>query len=351
MKPSLILSLIVGVLLSLLVNRIVYFAYITNYSINSFSRVGIKDHYEHDVFKYRILSRYVLFQVDDWLSENMPEKGAPMRLRLYDPKASVRFYLAIYYTNTFFLVLVEILTVLILYIPGAFEMTQGEKSLTIFLVPLIIGLTSYVIVFYDVSSYFFQALILYLFLRMIDKYFLPTLLCIGLLIILSTLNRESSALSVSLLVLLLLCKFGITERSLIAIGAMAGCFLLAYIGLHLLITDNSNITINKALAGKFFDVTNIYGEAFWGIFCYLVFSIANNKENNRMIGFFFFFSTPYILACLFQGILWEMRLYVPLLLGTIFLSKIDTSRNVLSCTDLYQEILVQLRLRKRAPLS
>ena len=76
MKSNLIVSILVGILLSLVINRIVYFGFTSNYSINMYSRAKMSTIYSLDVFKYRILSKYLLFGVDDWLSRSMPEKGA-----------------------------------------------------------------------------------------------------------------------------------------------------------------------------------------------------------------------------------------------------------------------------------
>ena len=333
MKSDLIIKIAIVVLLSMVTNKIVYFGYTPNYAADIFSREAFNGRFDHDVYKYRILSKYLLFKVDNWLGKSMPEKGAEWRIAIQTRGGSQRFYLAFYYLNTFFLVLTSIMAVLLLYMDRGFQMNEAERNLVLFLIPIVIGLSQYVVCCYDVSSYFFQLLILYIFLKHIDRYRRATLLAIGILLIISTLNRESSALSVSMVVLLLLTRYGINRRSLINSCALAACFLGTYVALRYFIQDTAHLQIINVQAGHLLIDTNIIGLLFWGLFFYLTLAISNTSENRWLIAVFFLFSLPYILTCLKDGVMWEIRLYVPLFIGSILLSKLDTSMHVIRLTD------------------
>ena len=333
MKSDLIIKMAIVILLSMVTNKIVYFGYTPNYAADIFSRQAFNGRFDHDVYKYRILSKYLLFKVDDWLGRSMPEKGAEWRIAIQTPGGSQRFYLAFYYLNTFFLVLTSVMLILLLYMDGGFQLNEAERNLILFLVPIVIGLSQFVVCCYDVSSYFFQLLILYLFLKYIDRYRTATLIGIGTLLIISTVNRESSALSVSMVVLLLLTRYGINRQTLISSGALAVCFLATYIALRYFIQDSAHLQIFNIQAGHLLIDTNITGLLFWGLFFYLTMAMANAAENRWLIAVFFLFSFPYILTCLKDGVMWEVRLYIPLFIGSIFLSKLDTSLHVIRLTD------------------
>lgn len=334
MKFNLFISLVMAVLLSTVCSKIVYFGFTPNYANDIFSRQAYAGRHDHDVYKYRILCKYLVYAVDDWLGQSMPAKGAELRLMVGTRDASERFYLALYYLNTFFLALTSIMVVLLLDLEGDWRFSIAEKNLIIFFVPVLISITEFTVSVYDVSSFFFQLLILYIFLRWSAKHFVVTMLVISALIVVSTLNRETSALSVSMIALLLLTRFGISRKTLFGIAGIAACFLATYIGLRILVVDPQHLRIVNIQAGKLFIDTNMIGLIFWLLFFYLPMAIADSNENKWLIGVFLLFSLPYILTCLKDGVLWEVRLYVPLFLGSLFLSKMDVSENVLRITDL-----------------
>ena len=334
MKYNLFLSLVVAVLLSLVTSKIVYFGFTPNYAADIFSRKAFNSRFDHDVYKYRILCKYLLFAVDDWLGQDMPENGAEARILINTRGGSERFYLAFYYLNSFFLVLTAIMVVLLLDLERSFLFSPGEKTLIIFLVPLLIGLSQFTVCCYDVSGFFFQLLTIYVFLKYADKWYWASMGAITLLIIVSTLNRESSALSVAMMTLLLITRYGLTKRVFISIGIMAACFLMTYIALRYFIVDPSNTRIINLQAGKLLIDTNMIGLLFWGLFFYLPMAIAGSGENRWLIAAFFLLSFPYIYTCLVGGVLWEVRLYIPLFLGALFLSKLDVSAHAFKLSNL-----------------
>ncbi len=340
MKFDLFFSIVLGILLSMVVSKVVYYGFTPNYAADIFSKKTFNERFDHDVYKYRILSKYLLFKVDEQLGKDgMPAWLGDQRLEVNTKYASLRFYMAFYDLNAAFLILTSIMTALLLYLPGSFNFSTAEKNLILFFVPVIIGLSEFTVCCYDVSSYFFQLLILYIFLRWSSTRFWITITVIAILIILSTLNRESSALSVSMMTILLCTRFGVNRRSITAFALITVAYLLTYIALRVFIKDPSHMRIINLQAGQLLIDTNFIGLLFWGLFFYLPWSMSDRLENRYLILGFYVLSLPYIYTCLVAGVLWEIRLFVPLFLGALFLSKLDTASQVVQLSTLRLRLL------------
>jgi hypothetical protein len=65
----------------------------------------------------------------------------------------------------------------------------------------------------------------------------------------------------------------------------------------------------------------------------LPFALAATEENKWLIGGFFLFSLPYIINSVWSGDLWAVRLFVPLFLGALFLSKLDMAGAAVRISD------------------
>lgn len=325
-KTATIRAMVFAALIAFVSSYIVYFGFTTNYTANAFSPPSFKDQYAHQVYKYRILSQYLLTRLDSALGDRFPSKAAEMRLLLQDNHASERFYYSYYYLNTFFMVLLSIVLVLLVDLDNSINIPKNEKSLIVFLVILLINLTQYVVCPYDISSYFFQLLTIFVFLKYLEKYFFTSLIVICLLLVIATLNRESSALTVSFLILLTLCKGGLSKRSLFSLSPMVLSFLITYYSLRYFIKtpDPKNVTIDFVEFNLNFYINRI-GILFWFVFIYFTLAIGNSKENRLLIVAYHIISLPYIWTCFTAGILWEVRLYMPLFLGSLFLAKVDPS--------------------------
>lgn len=306
MKFNLTQTIIVVVLVSFVTSNIVYFGFVSNYSRSIFAKESFTARYTTNVFKYRVLSRTLLLRLDTAIDKDGKD-----------------WYTSVFYLNTFFLILTSVLAVLLVDLP-VFSMSPGEKVCFSFLVPVVINLSQFCVVPYDTSSYFFQLLILYIFLRFYETHFLASLGAILILIALSTANRESSAISVAFLALISILKYGMTKKAVIPILLYAGSFLLTYILLRELIRSPKEAEMPiSTLAGDLTAYVNILGLLFWVIFGYFSLALARTPENSYLILLFHLFCLPYIFTVFTVGILWEVRLYIPLFLSSLFLSKID----------------------------
>ncbi len=324
------------VMLSMVVSKIVYFGFTPNYGADIFARKAFDAKFDHGGDRYRVLSKYLVYGVDGLLSRSMKEGGAEARLRTATGGASERFYNAIYYVNTLFLALTSLMVVLLLNLDKSLRFLDTEKILICFFVPVLLGLTQFTVHYYDLASYFLELLIFYVFLKNIDSRYGQTMAMIMGLVVLATLNREAAEVSVAMVALLLLTRFGATRRVFWSIAGMVGCWVVTYVALRVVIGAGGRrrrrrlITSNAGFEPDMF----MMGVIFWVLFIYLPFAIAATEENKYLIGGFFLFSLPYIVSSLATGDLWAVRLYVPLFLGALFLSRLEVAGAAVRISEL-----------------
>jgi hypothetical protein len=308
------------------ISYVVYFGFTTNYTTSNFSPASFRKQYTHDVFRYRVLSQYLLLQLDHRLEGVVGDGPAEKRLLMMDESASRRFYLAFYYLNTFFLVLTALLLALLLEKGNLFVLQSGEKLLFLFLAIALMGLTQYVVCPYDISSYFFEVLGIYLYFRLADRRALM-LVVLSLVTVVATLNRESSVLMVVFVGMLAVCREGWTVRSVGVAGLLLGMFVVTYFGLRVVINEPDGVIspYHHLFFYNLGHLQNEIGGLFWLLLFYLTMAVAVDYRNRYLICLFHIGCLPYIWTCLNSGILWELRLYMPLFLGGFLLAKMDTT--------------------------
>jgi hypothetical protein len=201
-----------------------------------------------------------------------------------------------------------------------FIATNSEKFLIITLAVFTIALTQFVIVPYDISSYFFLMIFFFILIKQLENTNVKNMIWLVLLIAISTLNRESSAISISLAATLLYSKFKLKKKSIFPVMVLGITFLIVYLGMRFF---NKSFSTNDGnlLAENLSQPKNILGALFWMVFFVLTLILAKDKVAIRNILIFHLLSIPYIFMCIYSGILYEIRLYVPLFLTSIFLAK------------------------------
>ncbi|PQL90419.1 hypothetical protein [Apibacter adventoris] len=312
--------IVYAILLSLLLNYIVYYGFTTNYTGDVFSEEGFKNQYNNSVYKFRILSKYFLYFIYEAIkSPNIPDS----RLLILDSHASNSFYNSYFILNTFFTSLVSIILVLILNNP-LIKIAKNYKLLLIYSIISAICLTQFVVVPYDVSAYFFLLVFILMSLEYLIKSRIIYLIGMFFIIFISALNRETSALSISYLISILFFKYGISKKIFYPVLLMILAYLIAYIGLRLYFQNNTifmHITFLSILLPK-----NLIGLLAWILLFILSISLANHKKNKLLIIYFHILSIPYIFSCFFTGLIFEMRLYIPLFLTSVILALMDTDK-------------------------
>jgi hypothetical protein len=90
-----------------------------------------------------------------------------------------------------------------------------------------------------------------------------------------------------------------------------------------LMSENFSTNDGNLFMENFSQPKNFLGLLFWFIFFLFTLILAKDNKAVRMILIFHFLSLPYILMCIYTGILYEIRLYVPLFLTALFMGKTE----------------------------
>lgn len=315
--------MIFAALLAFVVNSFVYFSFGNIYSSTILNYEDFQNQFNSGIYQYRILSGYFLIWIYEFLS-TLNIDYQIFKLKFLNQNAAPQLYLSFFLLNTFFLVLSSVLMILITESKN-FVATNSEKILLTAVSIFVVALSQFVIVPYDVSSYFFILFFFLFLIKYIEKTSISNLIILSIILAVSTINRESSALSISLAATLLLSKFGFKKEAVFPIAILGIVFVAIYLGMRLL---NESFTTNDGnlLAQNFEQPKNILGLLFWLLFFVFTLFLAKDRKAARNILTFHLFAIPYIAMCFYTGIIYEIRLYVPLFLTSIFLAKTQLSR-------------------------
>lgn len=309
----------VFIVLIVILQCIFYFGYVGNY-LNYQHLNQLPSFYSEDIYQYRILSvkSFEIFQeyftqfmnyLNQWpyFTKSLQNLGTP-------------FYLSLMVFNTIFYVLAYLVLDRILSLQHYFKIKEKEKILTIVFSILVIGISQYVLTPYDLSSYFLLFVGIWLSLKYFEKSEFNYLFFLCLIIIFSTLNRETSALNISFFALLWFHKNNnslFKKTKIWPLALVILVFILTYIGIRLYI-GKTQVVQNIYLVQNLTEIKNLLGIAFFGIVLYFT-KLFSNSTSWQSIKQFLFLASPYILVIFLSGILWEIRLFVPLILPIFIL--------------------------------
>lgn len=305
------------------VNSFVYFSFGNLYSSTVLNYADFENQFHSGIYQYRILSGYFLIWIYDFLS-SLNIDYQIFKLKFFNTDAEPKMYLSFFILNTIFLILSSIVLVFITETKN-FIATQSEKILMISVAIFAISLSQFVIVPYDVSSYFFLLFFFFFLLKYLEKDSALNLIILLVILIISTFNRESSALSLSMAATLLYAKFGLKKKMYLPIIFLFVSFIAVYLGMRLW-SESFSTNDGNLLEENFSQPKNFLGILFWMIFFIFTLILAKDRKGVRLILIFHVLSFPYILMCFYTGILYEVRLYIPIFLTSLILSRTEFSR-------------------------
>ena len=323
MKINLFSKIIFILLLAFTVNSFVYFSFGNLYSSTVLNYADFENQFHSGIYQYRILSGYFLIWIYDFLS-SLNIDYQIFKLKFFNTDAEPKMYLSFFILNTIFLILSSIVLVFITKTKNCIA-TQSEKILMISVAIFAISLSQFVIVPYDVSSYFFLLFFFFFLLKYLEKDSALNLIILLVILIISTFNRESSALSLSLAATLLYAKFGLKKKMYLPIIFLFVSFIAVYLGMRLW-SESFSTNDGNLLEENFSQPKNFLGILFWMIFFIFTLILAKDRKGVRLILIFHVLSFPYILMCFYTGILYEVRLYIPIFLTSLILSRTEFSR-------------------------
>jgi hypothetical protein len=268
---------LVGIIFPFIVQYTFYYRFTPNYLTDVFSRDQFNQVYRSSVYRYRILSRELHLWVYNKLASSEKLKGAGSgkiyanRLTALDPRADETFFFTYFVLAYFFTAGMSIFLLLIFDMDLMLSLDQSQKIfITTFLI-LLNGFVQFVVTPYDNPGLFFIVLSIYLYLNWIRSRSVLVLLLFFATLIISTINRETSALSLSFVASLYISKSGLLNFKWIRyLIAPVLCYIVTYALLRILVpgraqvtedlrfNENFNIFRLSRLTGIFFTIFTFY---------------------------------------------------------------------------------------------
>lgn len=318
-RASIIQALVLTVLFPVLLSLIVYYGFASNYSSGIFNEDAFRQQYEQGLYKYRVVGRFCLIETYKFLeSDTLPArivrpyllKTLPAPANVLDSRVDSMFYAAYFIQNTVFLILASIVLWMLLR-----SLAPAHVEAVLYLLVmgvLLMTITGYVVCPYDSLSYFLILLSFYLILRPFPLSYWLLLLVLAI----STLTRESSALTMSFFFahhFRELIKPGSKARWELAGLVVVYCF--AYLSIRLLLPSGTMVFQSIEFAHNL-QGCNLAGDLALPIVAFLICSGSTNLTRCLI---YILAGAPYVVAIMLVGITWEMRLWVPVWLGLLCL--------------------------------
>lgn len=309
-----------AMLLAFTVSSFIYFSFVNFYSAKIINHEAFLAQFGNGVYQYRVLGTYLLLKIYDFLGQ-MHINYTKLPLKLMDAHVQPGMYLAFYILNTAFGIAAAG-AMAILAEDRAFRLSNTEKVLVVATGVFVICITQFVIVPYDNSGYFLMMVFFIFLLRYLSKPGPGGMFVLTIIIMLSAANRESAALSLSLAATLFIEKWGVGRRTIKALLPLGIGFFVVYMGLRVL---HKSFATNDGslLLENFSKAKNLLGLLFWLVFFLFTILISLDRRSLRRVLLFHLFSLPYIGMCFYSGILYEARLYMPLFLTSLFISRLE----------------------------
>jgi hypothetical protein len=310
--------LILALVLPSILSFFVYYGFASNYTMrNVYSEAGFHEQYDNGIYRYRVLGRAAVLGAYEAITKyHLPSMG-PKALHLVDPEASDALYTACFAVNTVFMCLTSAALFFITdRLCSRREQWIGDLSLLLML--CLMALTQYVVVPYDLMSYFFLAISIFATMKNPQSAAWIALLCAA--VVLCTLTRETS-------LLILAFYFAVHRRQLIerhsgwrlsgiqiAFALMVASFLITSALLRAYYGTEHAFYQQFAISKLFQFPPNIIGTIF---FLALLAVMLLSQPVRRDAYAFLLASSPYIAAVFLFASPWETRLFCPVFLCLI----------------------------------
>jgi hypothetical protein len=323
--------LVIGVVLPLFVQYVFYFRFTSNYMLNVFSEKGFNSFYGNSIFRYRIIGRSLHLWLYKKLSSQETAKTLKenakydKRLTALDKDADETFYITYFIVAAVFTMLTALALLYLFDTAPVNPMNEPQKIFITAALVLLIGFTQFVITPYDTIGYFLLvAGALYFFKYLYTRKLLYFVL-VNVFIVIATLNRESALLTLSLMAAIYFSQFGWNLRWVRFMIVPVLGYLLTWMVLRLLFRSDDVLTEGIKLWTNLnlLKASNLMGFFFAIITFYMVWNLTDKAANQRLIKNFLLMSLPYIAMIPVIGIMIEVRLWTPIILGAVMLSQFN----------------------------
>jgi hypothetical protein len=308
---------------------IVYFYFVTAYTHGSFTELSFASQYYSGIYKYRILSYGLMEILFDFLRDWQTHLSEISRIGIISQQlqAESHVYLSYFLLNTFF----GILSMIMLFIYRVSQLSREYlvKNLIneMLLVNLLIAISHYVVVSYDNMSYSLQIFGFMLLLSHLKKPDNKMFFAYLIVIVISTLNRESSALLLSMHAAVLVAIVG-SRKNIFELIISTLVFVTTYLALRFSLGFEQSVIQEITYITNVFSIYSVAGIAFFAAMTYLLLMRLESDVEKRAGFAFIIFALPYLVVCFLGGYFIEIRLWIPIFLGLILIGNMNISSNL-----------------------
>lgn len=281
------------------------------------------------VYAYRVIPNFLMVHVTElftsFINFFLPS-AKPMLL-----KNGTIFYHSIFLINSFFFVLSSyVLNLILKYRPVSTLYNSNIKRLVHLLAVFFIVIVQYVPTNCDCIAVFFYLLGVLLSLKYWHERKTSDFIFLCLTIFVSTFVRETSCLNIAFFAAIFIDSEKIKAgnfKYIKEITFLVLSFVLPYIGLKLMIPQNTSFFEGIYLVKNFTSPFNLAGLIFGLLGLYFTFRLCDHY-GKLILKKYLFFALPYLGMITLVGLFWETRLFLPLILSGIIVAFHQFSKRI-----------------------
>lgn len=282
----------------------------TAYTRNVFHLQGFLTQYDSGIYRYRILGRHLLLAIYHLLLLHGHDTPLPLTI---DPKATRYFYASYVLLNSACLFVTNLVLLILLW-----SRQKGISDLRCafyFFTWLVLMFSLYTVTPYDQLAY---ALMLVAFLAVSARPTWIAYVIVGAAAVLGGLTRETEFLVSPALWTVAMFTRGQMSRRFAALGHFhLAMFAACYVVLRMTISGPSRVMQGLTFGGG--GRAALPGLLLMSLIAYMALALFSREYPSRKPGLVFLaLSFPYVLTVLLSGLLWELRLVVPIVLSYLF---------------------------------
>ena len=313
-----------------------YFGFTSNIASSAFSKAEYDAIFHNGIFQYRVLGTFLVEIVYEVIVYFDLPSRTPAYLSIVHPNTTQEMFSAYFYTN----VMTLFFATNALYFLIGNILFREQKMVAdlayLFILSLII-FSQFVIVPYDMLSYFFLFFAMYVIL--FCKNSIRSMLLLCMIVILGAMTHETAALMLSFFAAIhfdrLLKPVPVESGQLserVRLIAMIASFLSVYTILRLIFgSDGETFFRHFRVQHNVRDLLSIVGFFF---FVTLSLLLCSYDAARRTAMLFLFWASPFILAICLIGNPREIRSWVPVLISLIIIQLVGHFRPALFDTGL-----------------
>ncbi|MBS4034795.1 MAG: hypothetical protein KGZ85_10040 [Ignavibacterium sp.] len=320
---NIILAAAICLVIPAALNFISYYGYVSTYPAKTFDVESFNENLGYGVYQHRVLGKALLMYLNEIVASiNFPQNiNTFNKIREFLDVDSLSLYHSFFILNTLFLCCTAFVLYFIYNLRWV-RLSEMEKILSVLTITAIISISQFVILPYDVLSYFLISLAVLLLL--VKKSIFTTMLLTAVLV-LGALTRETIALIFPLYIVILLRKdeweFNVNKSELFLFIII---FSAIYLGLRIIYGFESSFSGRISFPDNIISPQNLIGFLF--MICTLLIFLFN-EQTKRPALIFLTLSSPYFLLILLTGIMFEIRLFVPVFILLMIIMMISRSKS------------------------